>query len=116
MAESITIARPYASAVFAIAQEKGDMQAWSELLKVLAQCAATDEVQAVLVSPAVSDEQAVNLLADITGELSKDARSFLLLLAENNRLLLLPEIAELYEQLRAEAEQMLSADVITHGH
>lgn len=113
MAESITIARPYASAVFAIAQEKGDMQAWSELLKVLAQCAATDEVQAVLVSPAVSDEQAVNLLADITGELSKDARSFLLLLAENNRLLLLPEIAELYEQLRAEAEQMLSADVIT---
>jgi F-type H+-transporting ATPase subunit delta len=113
MAESITIARPYASAVFAIAQEKGDMQTWSELLNVLAQCADTAEVQAILVSPAVSDEQAVNLLADITGELSTDARSFLLLLAENNRLLLLPEIAELYELLRADAEQMLSADVIT---
>lgn len=89
------------------------MQAWSELLTVLAQCADTPEVESILVSPAVSDEQAVNLLADITGELSTDARSFLLLLAENNRLLLLPEIAELYELLRADAEQMLSADVIT---
>lgn len=113
MAESITIARPYASAVFAIAQEKGDMQTWSELLAVLAQCAENSDVQEVLDNPKVSDEQAVSFLADITGELSADARGFLLLLAENNRLMLLPEIAELYEQLRADAEQKLFADVIT---
>jgi F-type H+-transporting ATPase subunit delta len=113
MAESITIARPYASAVFAIAQEKGDFQSWSELLTVVAQCAQSSEVQTVFHSPAVSDEQAVDFLADIAGEISGDARGFLLLLAENNRLMLLPEIAELYEQLRADAEQKLFADVIT---
>lgn len=113
MAESITIARPYASAVFAIAQEKGDMQSWSELLATLAQCAENRDIQAVLDNPKLSDEQAVDFLAGITGELSVEARSFLLLLAENNRLMLLSEIAEIYEALRADAEQKLFADVIT---
>lgn len=113
MAESITIARPYASAVFAIAQEKSDMQSWSELLATLAQCADNSDVQAILDNPKLSDEQAVDFLAGITGELSVEARSFLLLLAENNRLTLLPEIAEIYEALRADAEQKLFADVIT---
>lgn len=113
MAEAITIARPYAAAIFALAQEKSDLQNWSEMLQVTAQCADNTEVQAILTSPAVSDEQAVDLLSDVTGKLSADARNFLLLLAENNRLLLLPEIAELFEQMRAEAEQMVTAEVVT---
>lgn len=113
MAEAITIARPYAAAIFALAQEKGDLQIWSELLEVTAQCADNTEVQAILTSPAVSDEQAVDLLADVAGKLPADARNFLLLLAENNRLLLLPEIATLFAQMRAEAEQMMTAEVIT---
>lgn len=113
MAETITIARPYASAVFAIAQEKAETATWSEKLAITAQCTQSAELKAILTSPAVSDVQAVDLLADIAGELNADQRHFLLLLAENNRLLLLPEIAEIYEQLRAEADQMLAADVIT---
>ena len=113
MAEAITIARPYAVAVFSLAQEKGDLQTWSELLQTAAQCAESAEVQAILTSPAVSDEQAVDLLGDVVGKLSADARNFLLLLAENNRLLLLPEIATLFEELRADAEQMLTAEVVT---
>lgn len=113
MAEVTTIARPYAVAVFSLAQEKGDLQTWSDLLQVAAQCADNAEVEAILTNPAVSDEQAVDLLGDVVGDLSADARNFLLLLAENNRLLLLPEIAALFEALRAEAEQMLTAEVVT---
>lgn len=113
MAEAITIARPYAAAIFALAQEKGDLQSWSDLLQVTAQCADNTDVQAILTSPAVSDEQAVDLLSDVAGKLPADARNFLLLLAENNRLLLLPEIATLFEQMRAEAEQMMTAEVVT---
>ncbi|AFJ03056.1 ATP synthase delta chain [Methylophaga frappieri] len=113
MAEAITIARPYAVAAFSLAQEKNDLQAWTDLLAIVSQCAETAEVQAVLTSPAVSDVQAVDLLADVAGGVSGDAKHFLLLLAENNRLLLLPEIAELFGQLRAEAEQMMQADVVT---
>ena len=114
MAEAITIARPYASAVFSIANEKGELKVWSDLLAVLAQCVAIPSMQSVISSPSVSDEQCVTLLADIAGELmSDDARNFLALLAENNRLMLLTQIKVIFEELRAEAEQVITADVTT---
>jgi F-type H+-transporting ATPase subunit delta len=112
MAEAITIARPYASAVFSIADEKGELKAWSDLLVLLAQCVAVPNMQSVISSPSVSDEQLVGLLAEIAGELmSEDAQKFLALLAENNRLQLLEHIAVIFEELRAEAEHTLIADV-----
>ena len=114
MAEAITIARPYANAVFAIAQESGELKAWSDMLAVLAQCVADPKMQSIISSPAVSDEQVITLLADIAGELMvKKGRDFLAMLAENNRLALLGYIAVIFEQLRAEAEQVLTADVTT---
>lgn len=112
MAEAITIARPYAHAVFDIAHGKGELKAWSDLLAVLAQCVSIPDMQSIITSPAVSDEQVVTLLADISGELMSDeARNFLVLLSENNRLQLLDDIAVLYEELRAEAEQTMTADI-----
>ena len=114
MAEAITIARPYASAVFAIAQDKGELKAWSDLLMVLAQCVEQPEMQSIITSPAVSDEQAVSVLADIAGDaMTADAKNFLLLLAENNRLLLLADVTVLFEELRAEAEKSMTAEVIS---
>jgi F-type H+-transporting ATPase subunit delta len=112
MAEAITIARPYANAVFAIANEKSELKAWSELLAVLSQCVSDLKMQSIITSPAVSDEVVITMLADIAGELmNEDARRFLGLLAENNRLLVLADIAVIFEELRAEAEQTMVADV-----
>ena len=112
MAEAITIARPYAHAVFGIANDKGELKAWSELLAVLSQCVAQPEVQSIISSPAVSDEQVIDLLANVSGELmTDDARNFLAVLAQNNRLSLLADINVIYEELREEAEQMMTADV-----
>jgi F-type H+-transporting ATPase subunit delta len=114
MAEAITIARPYASAVFSIAQEKGELKAWSELLMVLAQCVNEPKMQSIITSPAISDEQIISILSDIAGDaMTADAPNFLALLAESNRLLLLTEITVLYEELRAEAEKSLTAEVIS---
>ena len=114
MAEAITIARPYANAVFAIANDKGELKSWSDLLAVLAQAVAVPNMQSVISSPSVSDEQVVGLLAEVAGELmSEDAQHFLALLAENNRLMLLEHIAVIFEELRAEAEQVMTADVTT---
>ncbi|MBE0439006.1 MAG: F0F1 ATP synthase subunit delta [Gammaproteobacteria bacterium] len=112
MAEAITIARPYANAVFAIAHEKSELKAWSDLLATLSLCVADPKMQSIITSPAVSDEQVITLLADIAGELlSVEGRNFLALLAEKNRLMILADIAVLFEQLRAEAEQTMVADV-----
>ena len=112
MAEAITIARPYAHAVFGIAKDKGELKSWSELLAVLSQCVAQPEVQSIISSPAVSDEQVINLLANVSGKLmTDDARNFLAVLAKNDRLSVLADVAVIYEELREEAEQMMTADV-----
>lgn len=112
MAEAITIARPYANAVFAIAQEKDELKAWSDLLAILAQATLTPEVQAIIASPSVSDEAVVQLLADISGDaIVADANNFLGLLAKNNRLQVLADVAVIFEQLRAQEEQMMTANV-----
>jgi len=114
MAEAITIARPYANAVFAIANDKGELKSWSDLLAVLSQAVAVPNMQSVISSPSVSDEQVIGLLAEVAGELmSEDAQNFLALLAENNRLMLLEHIAVIFDELRAEAEQVMTADVTT---
>jgi len=114
MAEVISIARPYASAVFSIAHEKGELKAWSDLLAVLSQAVAVPNMQSAISSPSVSDEQVLGLLAEVAGELmSEDAQNFLALLAESNRLLMLEHIAVIFDELRAEAEQRMTADVTT---
>ena len=112
MAEAITIARPYANAVFAIAQEKSELKVWSELLEVLSQSVADPAMQSIIASPSVGDDQVLGLMADIAGEaMTEDATSFLALLANNNRLQLLSDIAVIFEELRAEAEQVMTAEV-----
>ena len=114
MAEAITIARPYATAVFTIANDKGELKLWSDLLATLAQAVAVPNMQSVISSPSVNDEQVLGLLAEVAGELmNDDAQHFLALLAENNRLQLLEHIAVIFEELREEAEQVMTADVTT---
>ncbi|PHS25133.1 MAG: F0F1 ATP synthase subunit delta [Methylophaga sp.] len=112
MAEAITVARPYAQAVFGIAHDKGELKEWSELLAVLSQCVAQPEVQSIISSPAVSDKQVIDLLSNVAGDLmTDDTGNFLAVLAENNRLQLLSGITVIYEELREDAEQMITADV-----
>lgn len=114
MAESITIARPYASAIFEIARGNDALKDWSALLAVFAQCAEDPSVQTAVTNPSVSEEQTVELFSDIAGDLmNEDARHTLQLLAQNNRLLLMAEIQALFEELRAESEQTITADVIS---
>lgn len=114
MAEAITIARPYANAVFDIANDKAGFDTWSELLAVWAQCVEDSGMKAIIGNPRVSDEQRVSLLIDIAGgSVDEDGQHFLAMLAENKRLPLLAAIAVIFEQLRAEAEQVMTADVST---
>lgn len=112
MAEAITIARPYAHAVFAIAKDKGELKAWSDLLAIFSQSVADPKMQSIIASPSVSDDDAIALMTEIAADaMQEDATSFLKLLAENNRLQLLTDIASLFEELREEAEQVMTADV-----
>ena len=111
--EAITISRPYANAIFEIAQEENDLESWSKLLLKLSECVANSKIKSMITSPTVTDGQVINVFADIIGELSTNVQKFLALLAENNRLQLLTEIAVSFEQLREKIEHVMTVDVIS---
>lgn len=111
MAESLTIARPYAEAAFNYAREGNAMPQWSGALLRLAAVVAHPSARELIGNPKLSDEQTADILADIAGELSREQRNFLTMLAANDRLVLLPEIAELFERLRNEHEGVVDARI-----
>ena len=114
MAEKSTLARPYAQAIFELAQSQGDLAAWSERLQLLAQIVEDHNVRRLIVSPRVSNEQRATVIAEIGGnKLGGKAINLLKVLANNLRLGVLPEIASLYEVYRAEAERSMQAEVVS---
>lgn len=114
MAEKTTIARPYANAVFELARAQGKYGEWSRALGVFAELADHPEIQALIDDPRYAAEQLVSLFVEAGGEAVTDAAKNLLnVLADNERLLVLPEIAALYEQLRATEEGTLEAEIIS---
>jgi F-type H+-transporting ATPase subunit delta len=109
MSQALTLARPYARAAFSIARDGGKFVEWSDALGFAAHVAADPRVAALLGHPKLGDGDAVTLLSLDGAE--QGVRDFLALLADNRRLVLLPEIAGLYEELRAEAERVVKAKV-----
>ena len=109
MSQALTLARPYARAAFATARDERAFAGWTDALGFAARVAADPRVGGLLGNPKLTDSDAVMLLSPEPQ--SESFARFLKLLADNRRLALLPEIAGLYEQLRAEAERVVKATV-----
>jgi F-type H+-transporting ATPase subunit delta len=113
MAEISTIARPYAEAIFELASEQSQLPAWSEMLQTMAQVAGDEDMQSVIGNTSVVKEQLVDLFLSICGKsLTKEGENLVKLLVENRRLEVLPEIAQQFETLKAEAEKTIEAEVV----
>src|SRR5688572_28333083 len=109
MSQALTLARPYARAAFGLARDAGAYAPWSNALAFAARVAADPQIAGLLGSPKLTNTDAVELLAiDGAGD---TMRNFLALLADNRRLALLPEIAGLFEELRADAERVVKARI-----
>src|SRR6476661_3736111 len=114
MAEVRTIARPYAEAIFKLAKAKGELAAWSDMLQLAAAVASDDRIRALIGDPKFSARRLGELFLGICGDnLNDEGRNFILLLAENGRVAILPEVSELFEQLRARYEGVLDANIIS---
>lgn len=109
MSDALTLARPYARAAYALARDAGQADAWSSALALAAALAAEPAIAAAISDPRMARGEAVQLLSD--GGADGHWQGFLELLADNRRLPLLPEIAGLFEQLRAEGDQVVRATV-----
>ena len=113
MAESQTIARPYAEAAFSLAVEQGGLPAWSTALRRLAAVMRRPEAQAIVADPRLSVDRIAGLIADTVGELSAEQRNFVRVLAENDRLTVLPEIAVQFEEKLNRHDDVLDVDVVS---
>lgn len=114
MAELSTLARPYAEAVFRLAKEKSALADWSDRLAMLAAIVSDARMQAVIVDPNTSAASAASLIGSVAGStLGEVGASLLNVLAQNDRLTLLPEIAAQFEVLKADAEGVLEATIIS---
>lgn len=109
MSLALTLARPYARAAFALARQAGALPAWSAALATSARIAADPRIAALVAHPGLERAEAAGLVAPPGCDAT--FLQFLDVLAENDRIALLPEIAGQYEQLRAEAERVVRAKV-----
>jgi F-type H+-transporting ATPase subunit delta len=118
MAEPVTIARPYAEAVFKLAREQNALAKWSDALANLDAVVGDARVQAIISDPNVSAQQLEKLVLGVVGDsieagVAKEARNFIQVLVQNGRLDVTSHIRELYENLKREQEGVLEAHVIS---
>lgn len=113
MAEVSTIARPYAEAVFKLAEASGSLALWSDTLAQLAALAATPEVRALIVDPNLTPDQIYGVLAAGVPNLPQEAQNFLRTVIENGRVAALPEVRALFEELKNKREGLDDAVIET---
>jgi len=114
MAETATIARPYAEAVFALAEKSGALAKWSETLAGMARAASHPEMQVWIANPNLSSRQLYDLFMSLSaGDLPAELRNFVHLLIANDRLALLPAIHAQFVQLRNEHDGVVEAEIRT---
>lgn len=112
MAEINTLARPYAKAVFEQASAQDRLSDWSDMLALLAGVIGNEDMRLLIGNPQLSGPQLVDLITGVCGDrLDDEACNLVRLLAEKHRLELLPAIATLYEERRAEAERRMEVQV-----
>lgn len=113
MAEIATVARPYAEALFRVAQS-GDMAAWSAIVSELAQIGANADVQAFASNPNVKPAELADTIASLVkSPLSAEAKNLIAMLVENGRINLLPEIGAQFTVLKNAQEGAADAQIFS---
>lgn len=117
MASLMTIARPYARAAYQYAVAHDVVAHWQAMLHGLSYVAKDKRVRRYSASPELTAEQSVAVFFDIGKELIHQTKAagknFLMVMAENKRLLLLPQVAQAFDELYAQDHAQLDVDVIS---
>ena len=114
MAEAITVARPYAEAVYKLAISSDSLAQWSKMLRLAVVIAEDDHVKQLIGNPVVSAKQLGELFLEAgRSKFNTEARNLIMLLTENKRITVLLQISQLFEQLKAQHEGVLEAKVVS---
>ncbi len=114
MSEQMSLARPYAKAIFELARDAGEYKQWSDQLELLALIAQDSSMVELISNPEVAAQQLADLIIDVTGDqLDEQGRNLVNLLAHNDRIMAVADINQQFLVLRDEAEQVIEAQLIT---
>jgi F-type H+-transporting ATPase subunit delta len=97
-----SIARRYAKALFSLADEQGQVEQWSSGLEALGRAlASSPELRETLSSPMFAKEQRRGVIAAVAASLglADTVKSFLLLIADRDRLACLPAVVANFRDL-----------------
>ena len=113
MSELTTAARPYAKAVFELAESSGALDTWSEQLSAMASIVSADGSAELLDNPKVNAAQKVDTFKELAnGSLNDQSVNLLKSLGENNRFALLPDMASLFETMKSESQGEVEGEII----
>ncbi len=114
MAELTTLARPYAEAVFKIADQANALGEWSAVLARFSAAGSLAGVRDAISDPKTTTGQLVDLFGGVVNDnATAEVKNFLALLADNGRLVLLPQISELFEHMKHQREGVLEARIVS---
>jgi F-type H+-transporting ATPase subunit delta len=114
MAELITVARPYAEAVFRAAKETGSLAGVSDMLKLAAGVANDGAMRTAQANPRLTVAQKNDLFFSVTGDkVSGVAKNLIGGLIESQRTSLLPHISEHFDARKREHESVLKVHVVS---
>ena len=120
MADHSTVARPYAKALFDLANASGKLAAWSEALSSAAAVLADPNAKRVLATPTLDEGKRADFIRAMSVGLkgadlfeTTHGKALLALLAENDRLAVLPDIAVQFDALKTQAENKVKVKFIT---
>lgn len=110
----LSIARPYSAAAFEYARERNELASWKQFLEYLSVITQQPEVFNLLKNPEVSAEKIFELFSEVLSAFLNSAqKNFLLLLAQNKRFKIMPEINELFNNYCAALEKMSTVRLVT---
>jgi F-type H+-transporting ATPase subunit delta len=125
MAELVTVARPYAKAAFSVANTGANKQQadkklaqWSGVLQVLANTISCPEGKTIIDNPDLPRAKTEEILNELCEKycgktITKDIKNFIHILVENGRLALAPEIYNMFEEFKADREEIKDAVITT---
>ena len=108
MAENLTVARPYAEAVFGLASEEKSFDKWQTVLCAMSEAVKDPFYLGFLKNSSSPDESSNCFVILLTGIIDTTAENFIKLLAANGRLEVLPEIYDEFCRLKAKHDKVLT--------
>lgn len=120
MADLNTIARPYARAVFDVASAGHELAGWSEALSAAAAIVNDPAAKEFLGRPELRPEERAQFLTSLCNEVegarlltAGPGQNLVRLLAENDRLNALAEIAVQFDELKTEIENKIRVTLVS---